>query len=100
MLLKVDKSLRYNLTPERLNIGRPNQLCVHVYLSQPKRKGMKKKPLPKKPQQMYEKILGARDFHSLQVCIMAFLVEQTTMRNSLFKKGAVISHPSANDGSV
>lgn len=84
MLLKVDKSLRYNLTPERLNIGRPNQLCVHVYLSQPKRKGMKKKPLPKKPQQMYEKILGARDFHSLQVCIMAFLVEQTTMRNSLF----------------
>lgn len=90
MLLKVDKSLRYNLTPERLNIGRPNQLCVHVYLSQPKRKGMKKKPLPKKPQQMYEKILGARDFHlcnaCLQVCIMAFLVEQTTMRNSLFKK--------------
>lgn len=65
MLLKVDKSLRYNLTPERLNIGRPNQLCVHVYLSQPKRKGMKKKPLPKKPQQMNEKILGARDFHSL-----------------------------------
>lgn len=44
MLLKVDKSLRYNLTPERLNIARPNQLCVHVYLSQPKRKGMKKAP--------------------------------------------------------
>lgn len=65
MLLKVNKSLRYNLTPKRLNIGRPNQLCVHVYLSQPKRKGMKKKPLPQKPQQMYEKILGARDFHSL-----------------------------------
>lgn len=65
MLLKVDKSLRYNLTPERLSIGRPNQLCVYVYLSQPKRKGMKKKPLPKKPQQTYEKILGARDFHSL-----------------------------------
>lgn len=65
MLLKVDKSLRYNLTPERLNIGRPDRLCVHVYLSQPKRKGMKEKPLPKKPQQMNEKILGARDFHSL-----------------------------------
>lgn len=48
MLLKVDKSLRYNLTPERLNIGRPNQLCVHVYLSQPKRKGMKKKAPPQK----------------------------------------------------
>lgn len=44
MLLKVDKSLRYNLTPKRLNIGRPNQLFVHVYLSQPKRKGMKKVP--------------------------------------------------------
>lgn len=44
MLLKVDKSLRYNLTPERLNIGRPNQLCEHVYLSQPKREGMKKAP--------------------------------------------------------
>lgn len=48
MLLKVDKSLRYNLTPERLNIARPNQLCVHVYLSQPKRKGMKKKAPPQK----------------------------------------------------
>lgn len=67
MLLKVDKSLRYNLTPKRLNIGRPNQLCVqYMYTSpNPKEKEWKKKPLPKKTQQMYEKILGSRDFHSL-----------------------------------
>lgn len=66
MLLKVDKSLRYNLTPERLNIGRPNQLCVqYMYTSPNPNEKEWKKPLPKKPQQMYEKILGARDFHSL-----------------------------------
>lgn len=63
MLLKVDKSLRYSLTPKRLNIGRPNQLCVHVPL--PTQKKRNEKAPPQKPQQMYEKILGARDFHSL-----------------------------------
>lgn len=46
MLLKVDKSLRYSLTPKRLNIGRPNQLCVqYMYTSpNPKEKEWKKAP--------------------------------------------------------
>lgn len=44
MLLKVDKSLRYNLTPKRLNIGRPNQLCVHVPLPNQKKRNEKAPP--------------------------------------------------------
>lgn len=44
MLLKVDKSLRYNLTPERLNIGRPNQLCTCIPLPTQTKRNEKKAP--------------------------------------------------------
>lgn len=46
MLLKVDKSLRYNLTPERLNIGRPNQssMCTCIPLPTQTKRNEKKAP--------------------------------------------------------